>query len=327
MVKVSQKHKKEGKKDKRGSVKEEVIAKRTRSKKEKISKDIIKQKKELVAEPLKKIKGEKKVKKEKKDKKEKSEKKKKSEKKEKKVEKKEKKVEKKEKSEKKKKSVKKENSEKKNNKEKSKKMKKATKKDSESVEIKKTTPKESNRSKRFRKIEKITAEDRLNKGVIYLGHIPYGFREEEIKEFFSQFGPVTRLRIARSKKTARPKGYAFIEFESLAIAAVAAETTDNRFMFDRRLVCNLVEDDKVHKDLFKNSGRMWKYVPYQKINSKNINSDKTDLKRYKKVKRLLENESEKREKIQDFFNTIGKSNTFEFPGYKAIIEKSLQEIK
>lgn len=42
--------------------------------------------------------------------------------------------------------------------------------------------------------------------VIYLGHIPFGFFEEEMKGFFSQFGAVTRLRLARSKKTGRSKG-------------------------------------------------------------------------------------------------------------------------
>ena len=38
------------------------------------------------------------------------------------------------------------------------------------------------------------------KGVIYVGHIPHGFFEQEMRAFFSQFGTVTRLRLARSKK-------------------------------------------------------------------------------------------------------------------------------
>jgi nucleolar protein 15 len=111
---------------------------------------------------------------------------------------------------------------------------------------------ESSRSKRFRKIEKITAEHRLERGVIYLGHIPYGFREEEMKEFFTQFGEVTRIKLARSKRSGRPKGYAFIEFNKLETAEVAAETMNNRFMLDRQLVSHVVDDEKLHKDLFKN---------------------------------------------------------------------------
>ena len=37
-------------------------------------------------------------------------------------------------------------------------------------------------------------------GVIYVGHIPHGFYEVEMRKFFSQFGRVTRVRLARSKK-------------------------------------------------------------------------------------------------------------------------------
>ena len=36
--------------------------------------------------------------------------------------------------------------------------------------------------------------------VVYLGHIPHGFYEEQMKGFFSQFGTVTRLRLARNRK-------------------------------------------------------------------------------------------------------------------------------
>lgn len=218
--------------------------------------------------------------------------------------------------------------------EKSAKLQKMTEKLSDSKDVKKTkkgdsktSKKEVIKPKRFRRAHTITADDRMNKGVVYLGHIPYGFREEEIKDFFKQFGNVTRVRVARSKKTARPKGYAFIEFEHLETAAVAAETVNGRFMFDRNLVCQLIDDTNVHKDMFRNSGRTWKFIPYQKINTRKVNSDKTDLKRYKKVRRLLEQEEEKREKIQDFFNTIGKPNTYKFTGYKEIIDQSLAQVQ
>lgn len=36
--------------------------------------------------------------------------------------------------------------------------------------------------------------------MVYVGHIPHGFYEEEMRGYFSQFGTVTRLRLARSKK-------------------------------------------------------------------------------------------------------------------------------
>lgn len=39
-----------------------------------------------------------------------------------------------------------------------------------------------------------------SRGVVYLGHLPHGFFEEQIKDYFKQFGSVTRVRVSRSKK-------------------------------------------------------------------------------------------------------------------------------
>lgn len=39
-----------------------------------------------------------------------------------------------------------------------------------------------------------------DRGVIYLGRIPHGFFEDQMRAYFSQFGDVTRLRLSRNKK-------------------------------------------------------------------------------------------------------------------------------
>jgi RNA recognition motif-containing protein len=39
-----------------------------------------------------------------------------------------------------------------------------------------------------------------DRGVIYLGRVPHGFYEAQMKAYFSQFGDVTRLRLSRNKK-------------------------------------------------------------------------------------------------------------------------------
>ena len=38
------------------------------------------------------------------------------------------------------------------------------------------------------------------RGVVYVGHIPHGFYETQMRDYFTQFGAVKRLRLARSKK-------------------------------------------------------------------------------------------------------------------------------
>ncbi len=40
----------------------------------------------------------------------------------------------------------------------------------------------------------------MKRGTVYLGHIPHGFYEKEMRGYFSQFGKVTRLKLFKSKK-------------------------------------------------------------------------------------------------------------------------------
>lgn len=89
------------------------------------------------------------------------------------------------------------------------------------------------------------------RGVIYMGSIPEGFNEPQVNKYFSQFGEVTRLRLARSKKTARCKGYGWVEFKEMGVAEIAAETMNGYVMFGTRLKCHVAPADKVHPDLFR----------------------------------------------------------------------------
>ena len=54
----------------------------------------------------------------------------------------------------------------------------------------------------------------LTPGVIYLGHIPHGFYENQIRDFFSQFGTVNKVRLSRCKKvnTNNDKKYCWNSF-------------------------------------------------------------------------------------------------------------------
>jgi len=93
------------------------------------------------------------------------------------------------------------------------------------------------------------------RGVIYVGHIPDGFFEPQMRKFFSQFGKVLRLRISRSKRTAKSKGYAFVEFEEESVAKIVAETMQGYLLFEKTLVCHLLPKEKQHPMLFKGCRR------------------------------------------------------------------------
>lgn len=75
------------------------------------------------------------------------------------------------------------------------------------------------------------------RGAIYIGRIPHGFYEDQLKSYFDQFGIVSRVKLARSKRTGRSKGYAFVEFYSSEVAKVAAEAMNNYLMFNCILKC------------------------------------------------------------------------------------------
>merc|ERR1719431_1221831 len=90
-----------------------------------------------------------------------------------------------------------------------------------------------------------------NRGVIYLSHVPHGFYEKQMREFFGQFGSVTNLRLARSKKTGKSCGFAFVEFKYKEVATVVAETMNNYLMFDRLLKCSLVPKERQSRAIFR----------------------------------------------------------------------------
>jgi len=89
-----------------------------------------------------------------------------------------------------------------------------------------------------------------DRGVVYLGHIPHGFYESEMKSYFTQFGEVTNVNIPKSKKTGRARGFAFIEFEFPEVAKVVAETMNNYLMHKKILVAKYLPSNEVKKNTF-----------------------------------------------------------------------------
>lgn len=102
-------------------------------------------------------------------------------------------------------------------------------------------------------------------GVVYVGRIPHGFYEHEMREYFSQFGDISRLRLSRSQKSGASRHYAFIEFTSAGVAKIVADTMDNYLMFGHILKCKVVAKEQVHEQLWKGANKRFKAVPWNKI--------------------------------------------------------------
>ncbi|XP_064471426.1 MKI67 FHA domain-interacting nucleolar phosphoprotein-like isoform X2 [Ornithodoros turicata] len=168
----------------------------------------------------------------------------------------------------------------------------------------KTNPKkkQNRRSKTKRKVE----EEYLGpKGVIYIKHIPHGFYEEEMRKFFSQFGIVTNLRLSRSGKTGRSRGYAFVEFASEDVAKIVAETMDGYLFFNKLLRCYVMPKEKVHPGLFKD----FRYpFPLRKEIVRSVNNRKRTLEEDQKSARRR---IEKLKKTQKKLKKMGLSYDFQ----------------
>ena len=102
-------------------------------------------------------------------------------------------------------------------------------------------------------------------GVVYIGRIPHGFYEHEMRQYFSQFGPITKLRLSRNKKTGASKHFAFIEFADENTAEIVAKTMDNYLLFGHILKCKVLTKGQVRDDLFKGANKRFKKIPWNQM--------------------------------------------------------------
>lgn len=104
-------------------------------------------------------------------------------------------------------------------------------------------------------------------GVVYVGRIPHGLYEREMKEYFGQFGTISRIRISRNKESGKSKHYGFIEFESREAAAIVCEVMDNYLLFGHLLQVKPMEPNQVHESLWTGANQKFHAVPWGLVNS------------------------------------------------------------
>lgn len=69
---------------------------------------------------------------------------------------------------------------------------------------------------------------------IYLGNLPFSYKEQELAEVFSKYGNIEDVFLVRDRNTRRLKGFGFITFDS-AEAAQAALEMDNQDLGGRTI--------------------------------------------------------------------------------------------
>ena len=177
--------------------------------------------------------------------------------------------------------------------------------------------------KQISKKREIQKEDGISSqpstGVVYVGHLPWGFIDSTLKKYFSQFGNITRIISPKSSKTGRSVGYAFIEFEDEETARIAAKTMNNYILFEKILKCSFVEDKKKYDRIFLKWKKKFEFKERYKIHCENISKKKSNEQIKEMVQGLLDREEQRREKMKEL------GIKYEYKGFKEIVEEYKKE--
>ncbi|MDP1655288.1 MAG: RNA-binding protein [Hylemonella sp.] len=73
---------------------------------------------------------------------------------------------------------------------------------------------------------------------LYVGNLPYSFRDEDLQKAFSQFGTVSSAKVMMERDTGRSKGFGFVEMGSDAEAQAAISGMHGQQHGGRGLVVN-----------------------------------------------------------------------------------------
>ncbi|KAL7784546.1 hypothetical protein V8C37DRAFT_395793 [Trichoderma ceciliae] len=167
-------------------------------------------------------------------------------------------------------------------------------------------------------VQKSIKASREEPGVVYIGRIPHGFYEYEMKQYLSQFGPISRLRLSRNKKTGASKHFAFVEFNEASTAEIVAKTMDNYLLFGHILKCKILSQDQVHDDLFKGANRRFKKVPWNKMAGIKLGKPLTESTWEIKVARERDSRAKKAAKLKELGYEYEAPNLKDVPAPAAI---------
>jgi cold-inducible RNA-binding protein len=73
---------------------------------------------------------------------------------------------------------------------------------------------------------------------LYVGNLPYSYRDSDMEQAFSQFGTVTSAKVMMERDTGRSKGFGFVEMGSEQEARAAIEGMNGQQVGGRGLVVN-----------------------------------------------------------------------------------------
>jgi RNA recognition motif-containing protein len=73
---------------------------------------------------------------------------------------------------------------------------------------------------------------------IYVGNLPYGLSEDDLKNAFAAFGEVAGVKIIIDQMTGKSKGFGFVEMENDEHAQQAIDSLNGTELNGRNIVVN-----------------------------------------------------------------------------------------
>ncbi|MEJ8835611.1 RNA recognition motif domain-containing protein [Ramlibacter sp. AN1133] len=73
---------------------------------------------------------------------------------------------------------------------------------------------------------------------LYVGNLPYSYRDDDLQQAFSQYGAVSSAKVMMERDTGRSKGFGFVEMGSAAEAQAAIQGMNGQQIGGRGLVVN-----------------------------------------------------------------------------------------
>ncbi len=73
---------------------------------------------------------------------------------------------------------------------------------------------------------------------IYIGNLPYGVTEDEVRALFAEHGEVDRVTLITDKFSGQPKGFGFVEMPVQGAAENAISALDGKDVKGRNIKVN-----------------------------------------------------------------------------------------
>lgn len=73
---------------------------------------------------------------------------------------------------------------------------------------------------------------------MYVGNLPFSAGEDELREAFGQYGPVSEVSLVMDRETGRPRGFAFVTMGTKDAMEAAIRGLDGQDFGGRNLVVN-----------------------------------------------------------------------------------------